>query len=99
MRDGKLVNCYLPSAYKQLSRRYGSSLTESFISSMEDEGNYLKIEDIKSIDDVNRFVISRKRQCDYCAIRERRNMGTWMRSKGQKDEWLDLEERGKGEWN
>lgn len=88
MRDGIIYYCYVNANIKQLEKKFGDKFTESFNESMHDQRNYIKINEIESINQVLKFVKGRHPQCDYCAVRKRRSMGEWMRSKGDFEEWV-----------
>lgn len=88
MRDGVLSTCCVNYAYKQLERKFKDKMSTEFVSDMIDSRNYLRIIDIKEVDEIRKFAVSIKPQCSHCLIRDRRSMGKWMRSQGKYEEWF-----------
>lgn len=50
--------------------------------------NALKIDCIESEEEIVSYMQKRSLMCDYCALRERKNMGAWLPSKGNFSEWF-----------
>ena len=48
----------------------------------------LVINKIKDKKEIFEYMKKRPSICDYCALRERKNMGKWISSKGQFEEWF-----------
>ena len=88
LRSGKLAVCYPAMLLPQLHKKFKENLTDEFMKNTAQELISLDVDNIKSPEEIYEFMKKRHTVCDYCAIRERKSVGKWMRSRGEFSEWF-----------
>lgn len=82
--NGIYYPCVVPGVLKHFKKYFGIDIPLH-------EGDFLDINKINSVKEIEDWLKRRPPVCDYCALRERRSMGEWMPSKRDRSEWF-LEE-------
>jgi len=88
LRDGKMGSCCIGRLLPQVKAKFSEKLTEEFLQNTTPELITLDVDSLESAEEIYEFMKKRHKVCDYCAIRERKSMGKWMRSKGEFSEWF-----------
>ncbi|MCI8672359.1 MAG: hypothetical protein HFI89_02530 [Lachnospiraceae bacterium] len=89
MYENTLGVCHAYRGLNHLEKAFGYKFTAEFKRAlMKFHGEVLKVDEIKNNEEIFDYMKIRPSICDYCALRERKNMGQWMRSKGDFEEWF-----------
>lgn len=88
LRDGTVRTCFAVRLRDNLERRFEDKIGEALKDNRGEKGNYMKIADIHSSEEILNFMRKRIPLCDYCALRERHSMGKWMPSRREISEWI-----------
>lgn len=89
MYENTLGVCHPHRELVHLERKFGHKFTEEFKTAVSQFYNeILVINKIKDKKEIFEYMKKRPSICDYCALRERKNMGKWISSKGQFEEWF-----------
>lgn len=89
MYQNTLGVCHPHRGLIHLEKKFGDKFTEEFknaITKFNEE--ILKINEIENKDEIVEYMRKRPSMCDYCALRERKNMGKWLKSEGKFEEWF-----------
>lgn len=89
MYENTLGVCHPHRGLIHLERRFGDRLTDEFkreIIRFNEE--MLRVDKIKNENEILEYMRKRPSMCDYCALRERKNMGKWIPSNGKFEEWF-----------
>ena len=78
--DGILYPCCAMRQIKHLNEAFYTQIALR-------DGDSIDIHKSSAVE-IQEFLKKRPPLCDYCAIRERRNMNKWLPSRGKKEEWI-----------
>lgn len=78
--DGRLYLCAAHAYLGFLNKAFGTNFVHK-------KGTYLNIDDIRSINDILRFIFLPNKACSYCDRSKWENI-EWEQSCGAKDEWI-----------
>ena len=89
MYENTLGVCHPHRALVHLERKFGDKFTEEFKNAIAKfNAEILRVDEIENKNTIFEYMTKRPSMCDYCGLRERRNMGSWLKSKGEFEEWF-----------